>query len=162
MPWWHVLHCMADVPVSLVQRVITGLFLYMCRHGITSRALHMTTGERHVYAMLVLLSLLRLGVAPLFFMYDIVCRFWPSLLSRVQRESAAVQALAAKIVPLLPPVHVYAHMCACVHAITDRWVCITDKGLTPTRACKSGCRASTSLVICLQPALVRALVSQQR
>ena len=93
-----------------------GLFGGVCDHVIFLIGVFMNTGENWRYATMLMLLLLRAGIVPLFFFYDINCRYaayFVRWLSEQEQLSAEVKAAALAIFMALPPFHMYMHNAAC-------------------------------------------------
>ena len=76
----------------------------------------MNSGENWRYATMLVLLMLMANIVPLFFFYDINCRFAAYFLRWLASRSdlsPQAKAAAAAIYMALPPFHVYMHNAAC-------------------------------------------------
>jgi hypothetical protein len=85
-------------------------------HTIFVIGAFMTEGENWRFATMLLLLLLQAYICPLFFFYDINCRFGPHFLKWLQVHSGLPdpikQATSLMYMPL-PPFHAYMHNSGC-------------------------------------------------
>ena len=56
------------------QKEVTGLGVTVCRHDFPISVQNIFSGERHAYALVAYEELLRSGLNPSFWWYDINCR----------------------------------------------------------------------------------------
>jgi hypothetical protein len=94
----------------------TGLFGLVCDHTIFVIGAFMTEGENWRFATMLLLLLLQAYICPLFFFYDINCRFGPHFLKWLQVHSGLPDPikLATSLMYMpLPPFHAYMHNSGC-------------------------------------------------
>lgn len=93
-----------------------GLFGTVCDHVIFLKGVWMNSGENWRYATMLVLLMLLANIVPLFFFYDINCRFAAYFLRWLANRSdlsPQAKAAAAAIYMALPPFHVYMHNAAC-------------------------------------------------
>ena len=102
-----------DVPLPLLpmQYDITAVGSTMCRHSIVAHLMDISTGERYIYACVMLYALMMTHAMPVLFVwYDINCRFSGYFLkwaSAILALSELLQRVATKFA--LPVFHRYAH-----------------------------------------------------
>ena len=58
-----------------VQYLITAVGLAVCRHGAIYKMINLSSGEKHIYAIYVLQTLLSGGLQIMYWWYDINCRW---------------------------------------------------------------------------------------
>lgn len=97
-----------------------GLMGLVCGHTIFVLGVIMTKGENWRLATMLLWKLLLHKICPLFFYYDINCRFKRWFLAWLKQASAMklspeARAAAALMFMPLPPFHAYMHNAECRH-----------------------------------------------
>lgn len=85
----------------------------MCRHSVVAHLLDINTGERYIYASVMLYALMVTYAIPILFVwYDINCKFGPYFLRWAQRYLDLLDVLAAlpsKVQFPLPVFHRFSH-----------------------------------------------------
>ncbi len=96
---------------TALQFDVTAVGSTMCRHSIVAHMLDISTGERYIYASVMLYMLMvTCGIAVLFVWYDINCRFAAYFLqwaSKLQPLTQQLQRARTKFP--LPTFHRYSH-----------------------------------------------------
>ena len=99
----------------LLQRDITALGAILCRHGLLLAMMDIKTGERYIYAILLLCHLMFsslpdgdiLPVKVLW--YDINCRFGAYMRSWAEQLPQPMKEAVLRVLTPLPSFHKYAH-----------------------------------------------------
>ena len=89
----------------------------VCGHSIFLLGVIMTKGENYRLALMLLWKLLLCKICPIFFYYDINCRFepWFRTWLSLGAGNLSLEALAAALLMFmpLPPFHAYMHNAEC-------------------------------------------------
>jgi Kyakuja-Dileera-Zisupton transposase len=101
---------------SHAQFLISGLGTLVCRHGHLMSLLNVFEGERHAYAIVALEELMKKGVVPNVFWYDINCRWVGPSASHWPRPTHAITSLVAAISHVLMHRQGRLHMCILWHS----------------------------------------------
>ena len=121
--------CLCTLPSPPLQCDITAVGATSCRHGVVAHLLDISTGERYIYACVMLYALLVMCAIPLLVVwYDINCKFrgyfmrwaagFPALLAALSQVPEGFPSFP------LPCFHRYSHRqvsiartyCGCVPA----------------------------------------------
>jgi len=97
---------------------ITGVGAAFCRHGFVIMMLNLTTGERWSYSTMMLSTMLTVGILPMFWWYDINCRYQPHAVKWATTCAATLGARAtfwvANVMGFpLPTWHHHMHNASC-------------------------------------------------
>ena len=114
-------HLLSEEETSLLmysfslQFDVTAVGATLCRHGHLMQLMDIQTGERYVYACILLLSLMEAGVPLHTLWYDINCKFAPYFRGWIARVAEEFQGRVGDMKFPLPEFHKYAHRYASTH-----------------------------------------------
>ena len=103
----------ASIPPILLQCDVTAVGATMCRHSIVAHLLDISTGERYIYACVMLhMLVMQRAAALLVVWYDINCKFSAYFMRWLTSQPVLMAALmGVRLLFPLPCFHSYAHRC---------------------------------------------------